>query len=84
MGKREFPMHRLCSIVGASESGYFARKGRLASRRQNEDMILLAHIRSQFATSNETYGAPRMHAGLRRTDLLSGDIVLPGRCATMA
>ena len=27
-------------------------------------MVLLAHIRSQFASSNETYGAPRMHVEL--------------------
>lgn len=70
--KKEFPVHRLCSVVGVSESGYFAWKSRLASRRQNEDMVLLAHIRSQFATSNETYGAPRMHAELREDGLAVG------------
>jgi putative transposase len=67
--RKEFPVHRLCSVLGVSESGYFAWKGRPASRRQNEDMILLAHIRSQFATSNETYGAPRMHAELKEDGL---------------
>jgi transposase InsO family protein len=62
--KKEFPVHRLCSVLDVAVSGYFAWKGRPASRRQKEDLVLLAHIRAQFATSNETYGAPRMHAGL--------------------
>jgi len=67
--KKEFPVYRLCTVLGVSESGYFAWKGRPASRRQNEDLVLLAHIRSQFATSNETYGAPRMHVELKEDGL---------------
>lgn len=62
--KKEFPVHRLCTVLGVSESGYFAWKDRPASRRQNEDLVLLAHIRAQFSSSSETYGAPRMHAEL--------------------
>ena len=57
-------MHRLCDVLGVSESGYFAWKSRPASRRQCEDMVLLAHIRAQFSTSSETYGVPRMPAEL--------------------
>ena len=70
--KKEFPVHRLCSVLGVSQSGYFAWKGRPASRRQKEDLVLLAHIRAQFATSNETYGAPRMHAELTEEGLAVG------------
>jgi transposase InsO family protein len=70
--KKAFPVHRLCNVLGVSESGYFAWKGRPASRRQNEDLVLLAHIRAQFATSNETYGAPRMHVELREDGLAVG------------
>lgn len=58
-------MHRLCNVLGVSESGCFAWKGRPASRRQNDDLVLLAHIRAQFSISSETYGAPRMHAELK-------------------
>lgn len=50
--KKEFPVHRLCDVLGVSESGYFAWKGRPASRRHGEDMVLLAHIRAQFSTSS--------------------------------
>lgn len=63
--KKELPVYRLCSVPGVGESGYFAWKARLASRRQKEVMVLPAHIRAQFATPNETYGPPRMHAKLK-------------------
>ena len=58
--KTEFPVPRLCKVLGVSTSGYFAWKGRGASHRQKEDMLLLAHVRSAFALSNGTYGSPRM------------------------
>jgi putative transposase len=63
--KKEFPVQRLGKVLGVSQSGYFAWKDRPACRRQNEDMVLLAHIRSAFALSNATYGSPRMTRELR-------------------
>ena len=51
--KKEFPVHRLCRVLGVSQSGYFAWKGRPACRRQHEDMVLLAHIRSAFCHEAE-------------------------------
>jgi transposase InsO family protein len=70
--KAEFPVHRLCRALGVSQSGYFAWKGRPASRRQHEDMVLLAHVRSAFALSNGTYGSPRMTRELRDDGLAVG------------
>ena len=58
--KEQFPVHRLCSVLGVSQSGYFAWKDRPACRRQRDDLVLLAHARSSFALSNGTYGSPRM------------------------
>lgn len=58
--KEEFPAHRLCKVLGVSQSGYFAWKDRPASPRQREDMVMLAHVRSADALSHETYGSPRM------------------------
>lgn len=58
--KEAFPVHRMCQVLDVSQSGYFAWKRRGACRRQREDMILLAHVRSAFAQSNGTYGSPRM------------------------
>lgn len=44
--KKEFPVHRLCQVLGVSQSGYFAWKGCGASLRQRTDMVLLAHFRA--------------------------------------
>ncbi|MHC3941930.1 IS3 family transposase ISNisp1 [Paenochrobactrum sp. BZR 201-1] len=70
--KKEFPVCRLCSVLSVSESGYFAWRGHPASSRQNRDMILLAHIRSQFKASHETYGSPRMHVELQEAGINVG------------
>ena len=37
--KKEFPVHRLCKVLGVSQSGYFAWKDRPASWRQRQDVI---------------------------------------------
>jgi transposase InsO family protein len=70
--KEEFPVHRLCRVLGVSQSGYFAWKGRPACRRQHEDMVLLAHVRSAFAPSHGTYGSPRMTRELQDSGLAVG------------
>jgi len=81
--KKEFPVQRLCKVLGVSESGYFAWRDRPASRRH--DMVLLAHVRSAFACSNGTYGSPRMTHELRDQGLQVGVVaVLPGSCGTTA
>ena len=48
--KNEFPVHRLCGVLGVSQSGYFAWKDRPGSRRQRDDMVLLAHVRGTVAS----------------------------------
>lgn len=63
--KAHIPIQQACGMLGVSQSGYYAWKGRPASRRQCEDMVLLAHIRNAFALSNETYGSPRMTRDLQ-------------------
>jgi transposase InsO family protein len=70
--KKEFPIHRLCRALGVSESGYFAWKDRPACRRQHEDMVLLAHVRSAFTLTNGTYGSPRMTRELQDQGLTVG------------
>jgi putative transposase len=58
--KAEFPIGRMCKMLGVSPSGFHAWKDRPACSRQREDMVLLAHVRSAFKLSNGTYGSPRM------------------------
>ena len=62
--KASFPISRMCRVLGVSQSGFFAWQERPACRRQQQDMVYLAHIRTAFALSNGTYGSPRMHRDL--------------------
>lgn len=70
--KKDFPVQRLCKVLDVSPSGYFAWKNRPASRRQREDLVLLAHVRSAFSLSHETYGSPRMTHEVREQGLMAG------------
>ena len=70
--KKDFPVARLCKVLDVSPSGYFAWKNRPASTRQREDLVLLAHVRSAFTLSHETYGSPRMTHELREQGLAAG------------
>jgi len=70
--KAQFPVHRLCRVLGVSQSGYFSWRGRLACRGLRVDMVLLAHVRSAFALSTGTYGSPRMTRELRDSRLTVG------------
>jgi putative transposase len=65
------PAQTACAVLGVSASGYYAWKSRKASPRQRRDLVLLAHIRSQFSTSNETYGSRPRGAGLRPDECTS-------------
>jgi putative transposase len=58
--KAKVPVRRSCALLNVSESGFYAWQNREPSQRQRDDMVLLAHVRSQFFTSHETYGSPRM------------------------
>jgi putative transposase len=69
---KEFPVQRLCKVLGVSQSGYFAWRSRPASQRQRDDLVLLAHVRSAFALSNETYGSPRLTRELQDQGLSIG------------
>jgi putative transposase len=56
---------RLCSVLNVTRQGYWAWKRRPASRRRLEDERLKSRILEAWRDSNETYGAPRLHAELR-------------------
>ena len=72
VAKKEFPVQRMCKVLDVSQSGYFAWRDRPACRRQRQDMVLLAHIRSAFALSLGTYGSPRMTRELQEDGLKVG------------
>ena len=70
--RADVPVETACAALNVSVSGFYAWKNRPASQRQTDDMVLLAHIRAEFSTSNETYGSPRMHAELQESGLTIG------------
>jgi putative transposase len=70
--KEEFPVRRLCKVLGVSQSGSFAWRSRPMSRRQREELVLLAHLRSAFQLSNGTYGSPRITRELQDAGLVVG------------
>ncbi len=59
------PVDRLCQIMDVSPRGYRAYRNRPLSQSQRKDMVVLAHIREQFALSLGSYGRPRMTVELK-------------------
>ena len=60
----EFPVRRMCAVLGISASGYYAWRRRAPSQRALADAALAVHIQAVFAESRQTYGSPRVHAEL--------------------
>jgi transposase InsO family protein len=66
------PIDRLCHIMDVSPRGYRAFRNRPLSQSQRKDMVVLAHIREQFALSLGSYGRPRMTEELKELGLAVG------------
>ena len=60
-----FPIATMARVLGISRAGYYAWARRPASAHAETDAVLLERIRTVYAASRETYGAPRVHAVLR-------------------
>ena len=61
-----WPVRLMCQVLGMSASGYYAWRGRSECRRIKANHALLEDIRLVHAQSSGCYGAPRVHAVLRR------------------
>lgn len=66
------PVERLCQIMDVSPRGYRAFRSRPLSQSQRKDMVVLAHIREQFALSLGSYGRPSMTEELKELGLPVG------------
>jgi putative transposase len=62
-----------CELLGVSESGYWAWLRRPPSDRELGDAWLLERIRAIHVSSSGRYGAPRVHAVLRREGIRVGE-----------
>ena len=56
----DIPLQRLCHLLSVSTSGYYAWRNRGASKRQLDDMVLLAHIRAAYGRNRKVYGSLRV------------------------
>ncbi|WP_188666652.1 IS3 family transposase [Terasakiella brassicae] len=63
----------LCRAMNVSESGYFAWRNRPVSKRQREDMVLLAHIKSIHYANYQSYGRGRMTEELQEEGICVGE-----------
>ena len=60
----EFPVQRMCTVLGVSASGYYAWQTRPVSQRVQANEKLLVQIRAIYNRSRKTYGSPRVYAEL--------------------
>lgn len=55
-----------CALLKVSRAAYYEWRSRTPSRRAEEDAALTERIRRIYTASRGTYGAPRVHAQLKR------------------
>jgi putative transposase len=73
----EFPVSRLCEVLGVSESGYYAWLNRPLSQREQANRGLGERIQAIWQRFRGMYGAPRIHAELQA----AGEVVGHNRVA---
>ncbi len=62
--RAQYPVVRLCHILGVSPSGYYAWQRRPPSARTLANQRLLTYMHAIHQEVRATYGSPRMHAEL--------------------
>ncbi len=68
----DVPTERLCQMLGVTSRGFRAWRVRPISRRQRDDMVLLAYIREEHRLSLGSYGRPRMTEELKDLGIAVG------------
>ena len=70
--EREYPIKRMCKVLGVHRSGYYAWRQRTPSTREQANQALLAMIKAEHEASRKTYGSPRLHVVLQRKGVVCG------------
>ena len=60
----DYPLTRLCCVLGVSTSGYYDWRDRPLSQTAQDNQRLLTKIRCFHQASRRTYGSPRIHRDL--------------------
>ena len=69
----QFPVIRMCKVLGVSSSGYYAWRGRPPSKREMANQELTAEIKQAFEESGEVYGSPRIYQVMRKLGLMCSE-----------
>jgi putative transposase len=75
----QYPVQRMCSVLGVSSSGYYDWFDRPESSRSRSNRSLITKIRCFHQASRKTYGSPRIHRDLQE----SGEMVGINRVARL-
>jgi putative transposase len=70
--KSEHSVARMCRVLGAGSSGYYAWRGRAESPRARANQLLLLEMRTEHRISRQTYGSPRIHEALQKRQIPCG------------
>src|SRR5579859_698997 len=57
----EYPVKRMCLVLGVDESSYYKRRKRLPSCHQLQDEALREQIQEVYKDNLQVYGSPRIH-----------------------
>ena len=68
----DFAVRLMCRVLQVSPSGYYKSLKASPTLRAIADDALMAHVRTSFEASDETYGAPRVHENLQQQGLRVG------------
>lgn len=63
---QQWPVQRMCALLGISRSGYYAWKKRPPSQRTKRNEEMLQQIRKIHKDNRNVYGSPRVHAALKK------------------
>jgi len=64
----EFPVKKMCQVLGVSRSGYYKWKKEQGAKSQEAE-LLNEEIRTVFEESRQTYGSPRVQLTLQRKNI---------------
>lgn len=70
--KKEFPIQRMCQVLGVKPVTFYAWQTRPQSKRSMENEILLKRIRIIHKESKELYGSPKIYQALKNQNVLYG------------
>ena len=68
--RHEFKLEIMCQVLEVNKSGYYAWLKRAESNRSKERKILTEKIKTEYATSRNTYGSTRIRACLLEQNVL--------------